>query len=76
MLVLQEASFFLALASSVPMVIAGVTVLAGAGGGLYWAVVQVVLGLSIAIYLRLDPAHRDTPVSGSNIGYEHGKHGY
>ena len=39
-----------ALASPVPMVIAGVTVLAGVGGGLHWAVVQVVLGFSIAIY--------------------------
>jgi hypothetical protein len=44
------ATIVLALASSVPMVIAGVTVLAGVGGGLYWAVVQVVLGFSIAIY--------------------------
>jgi modulator of FtsH protease len=44
------ATILLALASSVPMVIAGVTMLAGAGGGLYWAMVQVVLGFSIAIY--------------------------
>jgi hypothetical protein len=39
-----------ALASSAPMVIAGVTMLASVGGGLYWAVAQVVLGFSIAIY--------------------------
>ena len=40
----------LALASSVPMIIAGVTVLAGAGGGLYWALGELILGFSIAIY--------------------------
>jgi modulator of FtsH protease len=44
------ATILLALASSVPMVVAGGTLLAGAGGGLYWAMVQVVLGFSIAIY--------------------------
>ena len=40
----------LALASSVPMIVAGVTVLAGAGGGLYWALGELILGFSIAIY--------------------------
>jgi modulator of FtsH protease len=44
------ATILLALASSVPLVIAGVTVVAGTGGGLYWAMVQVILGFSIAIY--------------------------
>jgi hypothetical protein len=43
-------TFLLAVASSVPMVIAGVTMLAGAGGGLYWAMAQVILGFSIALY--------------------------
>ena len=43
-------TILLALASSVPMVIAGVTVMAGAGGGLYWAVGELILGFSIAIY--------------------------
>ena len=43
-------TFLLALASSVPMVVAGVTMLAGAGGGLYWAMAQVILGFSIALY--------------------------
>ena len=32
------------------MIIAGVTVLAGAGGGLYWALGELILGFSIAIY--------------------------
>ena len=43
-------TILLALASSVPMLIAGVTVTAGAGGGLYWAMGQLIVGLSIAIY--------------------------
>jgi hypothetical protein len=43
-------TILLALASSVPMVIAGVTVIAGAGGGLYWAMAELIAGFSIAIY--------------------------
>ncbi len=43
-------TILLALASSVPMVIAGVSVLASAGGGLYWALGELILGFSIAIY--------------------------
>jgi hypothetical protein len=43
-------TILLALASSVPMGIAGVTMIAGAGGGLYWAMAELILGFSITIY--------------------------
>lgn len=37
------------LAGTVPMVVAGISVLAGAGGGLYWLVAEIVLALTGAI---------------------------
>jgi modulator of FtsH protease len=43
-------AILLALASSLPVLVAGVTLLASAGGGLYWAVGALVLGFSISIY--------------------------
>lgn len=43
-------TILLALASSAPMLIAGATVIAGAGGGLYWAMGELILGFGIAIY--------------------------
>jgi len=43
-------TILLALTSSVPMVIAGATLIAGTGGGLYWAMGELILGFSIAIY--------------------------
>jgi modulator of FtsH protease len=43
-------TILLALASTAPTVIAGVTVIAGAGGGLHWVVGELILGFSIAIY--------------------------
>jgi hypothetical protein len=32
------------------MLVAGITELTGAGGGLYWAVAELVLGFAIAIF--------------------------
>lgn len=40
----------LALVSTVPTVTAGVTLMLGAGGGLHWAVLELVCGFSVAIY--------------------------
>jgi len=43
-------AFVLSTAASVPMLIAGVTLILGRGGGLYWALVEVIAGVSISIY--------------------------
>lgn len=40
----------IALASSVPMLVLGVSLLDGAGGGLYWAVVDVAVGFAFSVY--------------------------
>jgi hypothetical protein len=40
----------LALVSTAPMVVAGATLLAGAGGGLYWAGAELIVGFAVAIY--------------------------
>jgi hypothetical protein len=37
------------LGGTIPMIVAGISVLAGAGGGLYWLVPEVILGFSGAI---------------------------
>jgi hypothetical protein len=38
------------LAGTVPMIVAGISLLAGAGGGLYWLVAAVVLGMAGALF--------------------------
>ncbi|MDP9219193.1 MAG: hypothetical protein M3P23_01475 [Actinomycetota bacterium] len=43
-------TILLALVSTVPMLVAGVSLVAGAGGGLYWAVAEIVLGFAVAVY--------------------------
>ncbi len=40
----------LALAASIPMIVCGVSLVVGAGGGLYWALGELVVGFSCAIY--------------------------
>jgi hypothetical protein len=40
----------LALASTAPMLVAGASLLACAGGGLYWAAAELIAGFAIAIY--------------------------
>jgi type III secretory pathway component EscV len=39
----------LALVSTLPMVVAGASILAGAGGGLYWVLVEIVCGLVASV---------------------------
>lgn len=43
-------TLLLALVSTVPMVIAGLSLIAGAGGGLYWAVLEITTGFSVPVY--------------------------
>lgn len=43
-------TLLLALVSTVPMVLAGVSLLAGSGGGLYWTVLESCAGISVAVY--------------------------
>ena len=40
----------IAIASTLPMVVAGASLAAGVGGGLYWALAEVVLGLVASMY--------------------------
>lgn len=43
-------TFLYALVSTVPMVVAGVSLMVGAGGGLYWVLGELIAGFAIAIY--------------------------
>ena len=43
-------AFGLSTAASLPMLVAGITLTLGRGGGLYWALVEVIAGFSISIY--------------------------
>ena len=40
----------LSVASSLPAIIAGISILVGAGGGLYWLAVELVAGIVVATY--------------------------
>jgi len=43
-------NLLLALLSSVPLVIGGISLVAGTGGGLYWVLVELVCAFAISIY--------------------------
>jgi hypothetical protein len=43
-------SAFFALISTAPMVIAGISITAASGGGLYWAAAELVAGFAVAVY--------------------------
>lgn len=42
--------FLLGMAATVPLLIAGLSLIAEAGGGLYWALAEIVAGFMVAVY--------------------------
>jgi hypothetical protein len=52
-------------AAVLPFPVAGVSLLLGAGGGLYWLVPGVVLCLVVAVLGRMGAAHRDPAVTAA-----------
>lgn len=44
------ATIALALISTLPMAVAGLSLVAGTGGGLYWTVVEMITGFTVAFY--------------------------